>query len=224
MSEQHPVIAIDGPAASGKSSVARLLAQRLGWRFVNTGNMYRAVTAIAVEKGIDPNDQAAIAGLAESLKVDFALTPTLHVITRFDGRELASTELNSEAVNAAVSFIARVPEVRDRLVAEQRSLATAGPLVMEGRDIGSVVFPKTPHKFYIDASEAVRAKRRQVQGHADEVGLRDKIDSTRTTAPLRVSDGACYIDSSEMTLEEVIAAVLEKLAAAGVHPPATMQS
>lgn len=218
MSAQHPVIAIDGPAASGKSSVARLLAERLGWRFVNTGNMYRSVTALAVEKGIDPHDQAAVANLAETLRIDFSDTPNLHVITHFEGRELQNKELNNEAVNAAVSFIARVPEVRARLVREQRSLAALGPLVMEGRDIGSVVFPNTPHKFYIDASEEVRAKRRQVQGHADAVGLRDKIDSTRTTAPLMVSDGACYIDSSDMTLEEVITSVLDKLAVAGVHP------
>jgi len=216
MSLKHPVIAIDGPAASGKSSVARLLAERLGWRYVNTGNMYRAVTAIAVEKGIDPHDQTQVGALAGSLRIEFSDTPKLHVITKFEGRELANAELNSEAVNASVSFIARVPAVRDRLVKEQRSLNELGPLVMEGRDIGSVVFPHTPHKFYIDASEEVRAKRRKVQGHSDAVSLRDQIDSTRTTAPLVVSDGACYIDSSEMTLEEVVSEVLAKLAPEGI--------
>jgi len=216
MSSTHPVIAIDGPAASGKSSVARLLAERLGWRYVNTGNMYRAVTAIAVEKGIDPHDQAQVGALAHSLSIQFFDTPALHVITKFEGRELANEELNCEAVNASVSFIARVPAVRDRLVKEQRSLNELGPLVMEGRDIGSVVFPETPHKFYIDASEAVRAKRRQVQGHSDAVSLRDQIDSTRTTAPLVISDGACYIDSSEMSLEEVVSAVLSRLEGAGI--------
>ncbi len=221
MSLKHPVIAIDGPAASGKSSVARLLAERLGWRYVNTGNMYRAVTAIAVEKGLDPHDQTQVGALAEALRIEFSDTPVLHVITKFEGRELTNAELNSEAVNAAVSFIARVPAVRERLVREQRSLNDLGPLVMEGRDIGSVVFPHTPHKFYIDASEEVRAKRRQVQGHSDTVRLRDQIDSTRTTAPLVVSEGACYIDSSDMTLDEVVSAVLAKLTTAGISSPHT---
>lgn len=218
MSSPNPVIAIDGPAASGKSSVARLIAQRLGWRYVNTGNMYRAVTAVAVGRGVDRNDQEAITALTQSLRLDFSETASQHIVTLIDDVALTDEQLNSEAVNAAVSYIARVPAVRERLVAEQRALSSRGPLVMEGRDIGSIVFPDTPHKFYIDASEEVRAKRRQVQGHADAVGLRDKMDSTRTTAPLVVPEGACYIDSSDMTLEAVVEAALARLATDGILP------
>lgn len=218
MSTPHPVIAIDGPAASGKSSVARLIAQRLGWRYVNTGNMYRAVTAVVSARGLDRNDQDAIAALAASLALDFTENGSQHIVTRVDGTALTDDQLNSEEVNTSVSYIARVPAVRDRLVAEQRALSTRGPLVMEGRDIGSVVFPCTPHKFYIDASEEVRAKRRQAQGHADTVSLRDKMDSTRATAPLVIPEGACYIDSSDLTLEAVVDAALHRLQKDGIHP------
>ncbi len=204
------VIAIDGPAASGKSSVARKVAAQLGAHFVNTGNMFRAITWAVIRAGLDLNDSTAIAALALALDMDF-IAEDGKIVTRVEGRALTDAKLNSEAVNAAVSYIARVSEVRTRLIAEQRALVTHGSLVMEGRDIGSVIFPDTPHKFYIDASEEVRAARRQGQGLADTVALRDKMDSTRKTAPLMVADGACYIDSSDMTLDEVVAKVVAKI-------------
>ena len=204
------VIAIDGPAASGKSSVAKRVAAQLGALFVNTGNMFRAVTWASLRAGLDLHDHAAIAALVAALDLDF-IAEDGKIVTRIEGRALTDDELNSEAVNAAVSFVARVPEVRNRLVAEQRALVAHGDLVMEGRDIGSVIFPDTPHKFYIDASEEVRAARRRGQGLADTVALRDKLDSSRKTAPLMVADGACYIDSSDMTLEEVVAKVVERI-------------
>ncbi len=212
------VIAIDGPAASGKSSVARLLARRLGWVFVNSGNMYRAVTWAVVEKGVDPADADAVAALARSLRIEFPVSDGQSGIA-IEGKTLAG-ELTSDSVNRAVSFVARVPAVRERLVAAQRALAGAGPLVMEGRDIGSVVFPDAASKFYIDASEAVRSKRRQAQGHADSVADRDRLDSTRKNSPLVIAPDAVVIDSSDLTLDQVVAEALAVLKARGISPAA----
>lgn len=210
------VIAVDGPAASGKSSVARLLAERLGWNYVNSGNMYRAVTWAVAEKGVDPADAAAVADVVRSLKIEFPLKGSQSSV-RIDGREL-DDELTSAVVNRNVSLVARVAEVRERLVAAQRSLCQEGPLVMEGRDIGSVVFPDAAHKFYVDASEEVRARRRRAQGHTDSIEERDRLDSTRKTSPLVVASDAVVIDSSNLTLDEVVEEVMKVLRSRGVAP------
>ena len=204
------VIAIDGPAASGKSSVARRLAEKLGHLYVNTGNMFRGVTWAVLNAGFDVKESDAIAGYASALNLEF-VNEGGHIHMLVNGRRLTDAELNSEAVNGAVSHVAQVSEVRTRLVNEQRALVARGDLVMEGRDIGSVVFPDTPHKFYIDASEEVRAARPSKQGLNDTVAMRDKLDSTRKTAPLIVPEGAIRIDSSELTLDQVVEQVLEEL-------------
>ena len=204
------VITIDGPAASGKSSVARIVAQRRGAIYVNTGNMYRAMTWAVLQTGVDPNDQEAVRVAAASLKID---SPVIDGQTQVSiaGRALTQDDLNSDPVNRGVSLVARVPEVRARLVADQRALANLGPLVMEGRDIGSVVFPDSPLKFYIDASEDVRASRRSAKGHTDQVAERDRLDSTRKTSPLVIPEGAIVIDNSHLTLEQAVQAVMERL-------------
>ncbi|MBB5039691.1 (d)CMP kinase [Prosthecobacter dejongeii] len=204
------VITIDGPAASGKSSVARILAQRLGYIYVNTGNMYRAMTWAVLQTGIDPNDQDAVRQAAAGIVVDSPVTEGQTQVS-ISGRILSAEDLNSDPVNRGVSLVARVPEVRSRLVADQRALADLGPLVMEGRDIGSVVFPESPLKFYIDASEEVRAARRSAQGHTDQVAERDRLDSTRKTSPLVIPEGAVVIDNSHLTLEGAVQAVLDRL-------------
>lgn len=210
------IITVDGPAASGKSSVARRIAERLGWNYVNSGNMYRAVTWAVMAKGIDPADEGAVAGVVRNLNIQFPLK-NARLSVQIGGRELAD-ELTSAGVNRNVSLVARVPEVRECLVAAQRSLCDQGPIVMEGRDIGSVVFPDAKHKFYIDASEEVRARRRREQGHADSIGERDRLDSTRKNSPLVVAGDAVVIDSSEMTLDEVVEAVMQVLRSRGVEP------
>lgn len=204
------VITIDGPAASGKSSVARIVAQRRGAIYVNTGNMYRAMTWAVLQTGIDPDDQEAVRLAAASLTID---SPVIDGQTQVSiaGRALTQDDLNSDPVNRGVSLVARVPEVRARLVADQRALANLGPLVMEGRDIGSVVFPDSPLKFYIDASEEVRASRRSAQGHTDQVAERDRLDSTRKTSPLVIPEGAIVIDNSHLTLEQAVQAVMDRL-------------
>ncbi|MBE7496826.1 MAG: (d)CMP kinase [Verrucomicrobiaceae bacterium] len=210
-----PVITIDGPAASGKSSIARRVARRLGCTFVGTGNMYRAFTWAVLNRGIDPNDPAAIVAALPSITFECPVSDgETHV--RLDGHDLTPDELNSDAVNAAVSLVARVPEVRARLVADQRSLISLGPLVMEGRDIGSVVFPDSPFKIYIDASEEVRAARRRAQGQADNLAERDRIDKQRKSSPLVIPEGATIIDNSAVTLEEAVEQVIAALRAQGL--------
>lgn len=209
------VIAIDGPAASGKSSVARRLAEKLGQLYVNTGNMFRGVTWAVLNAGFDLKEKEAIAAYASDLNLKF-VNESGHIHMLVNGRRLSDEELNSEAVNGAVSHVAQVSDVRTRLVNEQRALVARGDLVMEGRDIGSVVFPDTPHKFYIDASEEVRAARRSKQGLNDTVAMRDKLDSTRKTAPLIVPEGAVRIDSSDLTLDQVIERVMDELRSRGV--------
>lgn len=210
MSAAPSVITIDGPAASGKSSIARLVAQRLGRTYVNTGNMYRAMTWAVLQAGVDPQDAEAVRAAAAAIVID---SPVVEGKTQvcISGRTLTDAELNSDPVNRAVSFIARVNEVRDRLVADQRALAAIGPLVMEGRDIGSVVFPDSPHKIYVDASEEVRASRRGAQGHADQIAERDRIDKQRKNSPLIIPDGAVVIDNSHITLDQAVDQVIAAL-------------
>lgn len=208
------VIAIDGPAASGKSSVARRVAGRLGWTFVNTGNMYRLMTWAVLQRGVDPADAGAVARVAADVSIDFKTTDRETSIA-IDGHA-PGDHLTSDAVNKSVSLIAAVPAVRERLVAGQRSLALIGPLVMEGRDIGSVVFPDSSFKFYIDASEEVRAARRKAQGHTDSVGERDRMDSTRKNSPLVIAPDAEVIDSSHLTLEQVVERVISVLRSRGL--------
>lgn len=210
MSMPHLVITIDGPAASGKSSIARLVARRLGFTYVNTGNMYRAMTWAVLQAGVDPQDAEAVRVTAAAIGIE---SPVVEGKTQVcvAGHTLTDAELNSDPVNRAVSHIARVVEVRERLVAAQRALITIGPLVMEGRDIGSVVFPDSPHKIYIDASEEVRASRRSAQGHADQVAERDRLDKQRKASPLVIPEGARVIDNSHITLDQAVEQVLAAL-------------
>jgi len=211
------VIAIDGPAASGKSSVAREVAGRLGWLYLNTGNMYRAATWAALRDQVDPQDEEQVARAAKSWNISCTVSNGRCVV-QVDGRDIEE-ELNSGDVNRAVSLVSRVPAVRDRLVAMQRELGRAQPSVVEGRDIGTVVFPGAMIKFYIDASEEVRARRRGLQGQADAVRERDRIDSTRKTAPLVAAADAVVIDSSSLALDEVVARVMDELRTRALIPP-----
>jgi cytidylate kinase len=206
---RHKVIAIDGPAASGKSSVARALARRLGLVYVNTGAMYRAVTWLAVRSGVDTRQPEAVAAVLGSAKMEFGVSGHESTI-RIDGED-PSARLSDPEVNANVSFVAAVPAVREELVARQRDYALANDLVMEGRDIGSVVFPETPYKFYIDASPEVRAQRRAAQGLTDDLAARDKIDSSRAASPLTIAEGATVIDSSHLTVEGVVDEIVRHL-------------
>lgn len=207
-------IAIDGPAASGKSTLARKLAERLGLVMVNSGAMYRAVTWKVLEENIDPSDSAAVVSLLNRIEIECGhdgLTSTCTI----DGVDPGDA-LRSETVNANVSTISAIPEVRDRLVALQRSYLDHTSVIMEGRDIGSVVFPDTPYKIYVDADEAVRAARRAKMGEVDSVTQRDAADSKRTTAPLIVANGAVILDNSHHTIESGVDAAIEILKQQGL--------
>ena len=212
---EHLVIAIDGPAASGKSSVARALARRLGFLYVNTGAMYRAVTWHAVASGIPTSDSERVLALLE--KTDIRCGVAGLESTIFIGGADPTPHLLDEAVNANVSNIATIPEVRRQLVELQRAYAADADLVMEGRDIGTAVFPETPYKFYIDASPEVRAMRRARQGIADSIKARDRQDSARRTSPLTIAEDAHVIDSSHLTIDGVVGEVIGRLKLKGLE-------
>jgi cytidylate kinase len=215
--EAHTVIAIDGPAASGKSSVARTLAKRLGFLYVNTGAMYRAVTWHVVKNHVNAGDAAEVLELLSRSEIRCGARHDESTIA-IDGTEPVS-ELLSAEVNANVSTIARIPEVRARLVQLQRAYAGEYDVVMEGRDIGSAVFPETPFKFYIDASAEVRAQRRQRQGLLDPIAVRDRQDSSRHASPLTIAEDAHVIDSSNLTVDGVVGEIIGRLKMKGFPMP-----
>ena len=210
----HIVIAIDGPAASGKSSVARAVARRLKYVYVNTGAMYRAVTWYALSKHVPIVDHVRIQQLLHFTEIVCGVEDGESTI-RLDGLD-PTPYLVSEGVNANVSAIAAIAEVRRILVGKQRAYAHDYDLVMEGRDIGSAVFPETPYKFYIDASPEVRARRRAQQGLQDSVAARDKVDSTRRTSPLIIAEDAHVIDSSNLTIDGVAGEIVGRLKLKGL--------
>ena len=210
----HRVVAIDGPAASGKSSVARQLAQEIGFDYVNSGAMYRAATWHALQHAIPSGDGEAIARLLEASRIDCDAGDNGCRI-RINGVDPADY-LHDERVNDAVSLVSSIPRVREILVAKMRAYANDLDVVMEGRDIGSIVFPGTPYKFYIDASPEVRLRRRIDQGHRDQIAARDRADSSRSASPLVVAEDAHVIDSSNLTIEDVVGEIISRLKMKGM--------
>jgi cytidylate kinase len=213
MKNAHRIIAIDGPAASGKSSVARALARRLNFVYVNSGEMYRAITWHLLEQGIDPKDADQIAQAVESASITSDLRNNeSHV--RVDNAD-PTPHLRDDRVNIAVSAVSAVPQVRHCVDGKMHSYAQDHDLVVEGRDIGSVVFPDTPYKFYIDASPEVRSRRRAAEGQRDEIAARDRADSLRAAAPLVTAKDAEVIDSSTMTIDDVVNEIVRRLKSKG---------
>src|SRR5712691_10633096 len=210
----HQIIAIDGPAASGKSSVARELARRLNFVYVNSGAMYRAMTWLVLERGIPTDDAAAIEQLAERALISCELRD-LESLMLIDGID-PEPFLREDRVNNNVSLVSSVPRVREILVDHLRRYAATNDLVMEGRDIGSVVFPETPFKFYIDASPEIRRRRRRAQGQRDRIAARDEADSSRRASPLIIAEDAHVIDSSNLTIDGVIGEIIGRLKRKGL--------
>lgn len=210
----HQIIAIDGPAASGKSSVAHELARRLGFVYVNSGAMYRAMTWLVLERGVSPNDAPAIEQLAENAAISCELRDH-DSLMRIDGVD-PERFLREDRVNENVSLVSSVPRVREILVGHLRRYAEANDLVMEGRDIGSVVFPDTPFKFYIDASPEIRLRRREAQGQRDRISARDEADSSRRASPLIIAEDAHVIDSSNLTIDGVVGEIIGRLKLKGL--------
>ena len=205
----HVVIALDGPAASGKSSVARELARRLGFVYVNSGAMYRAVTWHLLQTGIDLQNVDLIEKEIGRMRIDCDVHnhESRIVINGVD----PAAHLRDETVNKSVSLVSSCPRVRQVLVEKMRSYLRNHDLVMEGRDIGSIVFPNTPFKFYIDAPPEVRHQRRVTQGQQDEIATRDQADSSRQTSPLVVGKDAEVIDTSKLSIQEVVDLLVRRL-------------
>ena len=210
----HQIIAIDGPAASGKSSVARELARQLGFAYINSGAMYRGMTWLVLERGLSSSDAAAIRRLAEQAAIACALHDGESIML-IDGIN-PEPFLREDRVNENVSRVSSVPRVREILVDHLRRYAVTNDLVMEGRDIGSVVFPETPFKFYIDASPEIRLRRRQAQGQRDRITARDEADSSRRASPLIIAEDAHVIDSSGLTIDGVVGEIIGRLKLKGL--------
>ncbi|EON23975.1 cytidylate kinase [Nocardioides sp. CF8] len=215
------VVAIDGPSGSGKSSTSRGVAARLGLRYLDTGAMFRAMTWWMLSHDVDLGDPDAIAARAGEPLIESGTDPLDPTIT-VDGQD-ASVAIRSDEVNAAVSPVSAVPAVRARLLDLQREIIAAGEgIVVEGRDIGSVVAPDAPVKLYLSADPEARAMRRAAEAGGDVAATqesllaRDRIDSGRATAPLTMADRAVHIDTTPYTLDEVISQVVA-LVEATVH-------
>jgi cytidylate kinase len=216
------VIAVDGPSGSGKSSTSRGVADRLGLRYLDTGAMYRAMTWWMLQQGVDVRDPAAVAARVAEPGFTSGTDPLSPAIS-VDGEDVAAA-IRTDEVNAAVSLVSAVTQVRARLVALQREAIGAGGIVVEGRDIGSVVCPDAQVKVYLTADPVARASRRALEEGGSDVAAtresllqRDAIDSTRATSPLVRVDGALHLDTTAYTLDEVIDQIVA-LVTAGREP------
>ena len=218
------IVTIDGPAGSGKSSTSRLVAKELCAVYIDTGAMYRAVTLIALEKGIDVHDAKRLGELSATIAIEFR-DGTDGQATIIDGRD-RSEEIRSGEVDRNVSAVSAHGQVRDNMLELQRNMAAKLPVVVvEGRDTGSVVFPDADHKFYLTAGVEARSRRRleQIGGAnadadriAGEISERDRLDSSRDIAPLNIPDGAKVIDNTHLSLDETVKLIVESVGSGGV--------
>ncbi len=204
------VVALDGPSGTGKSTVARRLAGRIGARYLDTGAMYRAATLAVLRAGADPADAAAVAEVVDRVRLEIATDPSGAGV-RLDGQDV-SAAIRSGEVTAAVSAVSAIPEVRARMVGQQRALIGAGGIVVEGRDIGSVVWPQAQPKVYLTASADARARRRAAElGDGADVRVvsrqlqrRDAMDSSRAISPLSRAEDAVELDSTALDVDQVV--------------------
>ncbi len=218
-----PVIALDGPSGSGKSTVARALARHLRWRYLDTGATYRAATLAVLRAGTDLGDQAAVAATVARADIVVSTDPDA-AGTTLDGEDVSAV-IRGPEVTQAVSAVSAVPDVRVRMVALQRALAGNAGAVLEGRDIGTAVFPEAAVKVFLDASPEVRASRRAGDAHtgvaaggdvAQDLARRDRLDSSRAASPLQPAEDAVQLDSSSLDADAVVQRVLELARSAGL--------
>jgi cytidylate kinase len=218
--DEQLVVAIDGPSASGKSTVSRCVAKELGFIYVDSGSLYRGMTWQALQRSVDVKDAGKVIEVMETSTWDFYIEERVAYFS-IDG-ESPRGELRSEVVRECVSDVAAIPEVRKFIVDRLREMAQFGPIVMEGRDIGTVVFPLSAFKFYLDADPEERARRRfvelqQAEGESNVENVlsslqrRDQKDTTRKTAPLQIALGAEVINTTHMPIEEVVQHIVGKV-------------
>ena len=220
-------IAIDGPAGAGKSTIGALVAERLGYLFLDTGAMYRAVALAALERKVDPDDGAALTALAEDLRINIG-PPTVRdgraYTVLLDGRDV-TWDIRDGRIDRVVSQVARVPGVRDAMLGQQRALAQRGRVVMVGRDIGTVVLPDAERKIFLTASAAERARRREeeLQSRGEqrprqellhEILRRDQLDSERAVAPLKAAEDAIVVETDGESVGQALDRVLSVISAA----------
>ena len=216
------IVAIDGPAGSGKSTVAHAIADRCGFTYLDTGAMYRCVTLACLERGVDVNDSDAVAELARDVRIEFGTDGQGQTVS-LDGNDVTAA-IRTPEVDRNVSIVSAVPAVREAMVILQRAVGERGDVVAEGRDIGTVVYPNAEVKIFLTADAEARAHRRAVQREGKDAAhdsaakadaaqeqailadiiRRDKLDSSRETAPLRAADDAHHIDSSNLGVDEVV--------------------
>jgi cytidylate kinase len=211
----HRVVAIDGPAASGKSSVAGALARRLDFVYVNSGAIYRAITWHLLNKDIHTDDTQRVAQTLQSAAITCRIqdSESRMLVDEIDPAD----HLRDDRVNESVAHVSRLPLVRQIVGQKLHEYARSHDVVVEGRDIGSVVFPETPHKFYVDASPEVRLRRRAAQGERDAITLRDQADLSRSVSPLVTAKDAYVIDTSRLTIEKVVCEILVRLKEMGLR-------
>jgi len=208
------VVAIDGPAGAGKSTVAKRLAVRLGFSYLDTGAMYRSITLKAMRQGVALDNEDALAHMAKNTRLDLRGNPQSGLKVFLDGEDV-SEEIRTPEVTNQTFYIARAPKVRAVMVELQRAIGSGTDVVIEGRDIGTVVFPKARFKFYLDASVEERAQRRfkefrdkgkeiSLEQVIDDVRKRDETDFNRSVGPLRKAEDAVVIDSTRMSIDEVV--------------------
>jgi CMP/dCMP kinase len=209
------IVAIDGPSGAGKGTVARAVAVELGYKHIDTGAMYRAVAWKALREQIDLSQEETVADVARRMRID-----VINGVVRADGQDIAAA-IRTPEIDAGAAAVARLPRVREVLIAQQRAMGVGGGVVMEGRDIGSVVFPNADVKVYLDASPEERARRRAhdpahaagrgataVKDVATALEARDLSDRTRTASPLTRADDAIFVDTTHLSIDEAIQQVL----------------
>lgn len=215
------IIAIDGPAGAGKSTVAKLVAQRLGFLYMDTGAIYRAITLKVLEEKIDPEDTSSIISLAKKIEVKLKDSSDGKLYVYLDGRDVTE-QIRKPKITQFVSEISKIKQVREVALGIQRSFAQDRDCVAEGRDIGTVVFPHAEKKFFLDADFSERVKRRfkELKEKGEKITLkeveedlrkRDLIDSTRSIAPLKKAEDAIYIDTTGMSIQEVVDKIINLL-------------
>jgi cytidylate kinase len=212
------IIAIDGPAGSGKSTIARIIAQKLGFLYIDTGAMYRALTLKSLDEDVDITDAASMAELARNCSIDLINNPDGTLKVTLDGKDV-SRQIRDPRITRHVSDVAKIREVREVMLQAQRDLGKRGNSILDGRDIGTVVFPDAQKKFFLDADFSERVNRRHKEFNEagkeipwnnveTDLSNRDTIDSTRECAPLKKADDAIYVDTTDLNIQQVVEIVL----------------